>query len=161
VSADDPRCEAVLSSSGKIHDARGPARSQSSLDVLRRAAINHEKARGALRKRDPEEALSLWHGLVAGRWSLVDSFESDGRRFLVARENSPRLARRLALTPTELRVVQLVAVGHANKLVAYELGLSTCSVAMHLRRAMAKLGLQHRSDLSRVVMRALDAEAGS
>jgi hypothetical protein len=41
-------------------------------------------ARGRMSKRNPERALQLWRALVDGRWSLVDSFETDGRRYVVA-----------------------------------------------------------------------------
>jgi DNA-binding NarL/FixJ family response regulator len=46
--------------------------------------------------------------------------------------------------------VAFAALGHTNKLIAYELGLAVPTVAGHLRRAMDKLGLDSRSELIRV-----------
>jgi len=46
-------------------------------------ATDQGHARGALRKRDPEEALRLWQGLIRGRWTLIDWFDTDGRRFVL------------------------------------------------------------------------------
>src|SRR5262245_46600144 len=85
-------------------------------DTLRRAALEAERARGPARRRDATVALTCWKALVAGRWSLVDHFDSDGRHFLIAR----RARRRPPLTPRELEVARLAADGRANKLIAYD-----------------------------------------
>ena len=41
-------------------------------------------------------------------------------------------------------------LGHSNKLIAYELGLSLGSVSAYLASAMRKLGFDSRVDLVRV-----------
>jgi len=140
--------EAVLTPDGRVLDARNAAQSQHGRALLREAVARSEQARGALRRRDPVAALSLWQALVGGRWSLVDVFDRDGKRFVVARHNEPPVARRLALTAREAQVVELVARNHPPKLIVYQLGLTRESVATHLRRALAKLGLRHRAELS-------------
>jgi hypothetical protein len=37
--------------------------------------------------------LASWNALVAGRWSIVDAFDSDGRRLIVARASTSQPAR--------------------------------------------------------------------
>jgi DNA-binding CsgD family transcriptional regulator len=89
----------------------------------------------------------MWKGLVAGTWSLVERFESDGRRYLVAKRNAPDLGRRLRLSEGEARVVKLSALGHSQKYVAYALGLSQPMVSAHLASAMLKLRVRSRAEL--------------
>jgi DNA-binding NarL/FixJ family response regulator len=92
------------------------------------------------------DALSVWEALVAGRWSLVDHFDHGGRRYLVARRDD-RQRRRLRLAPREWQVVAYAATGHANKVIAYELALSTSTVATCLGRAARKMGAKSRVEL--------------
>jgi len=139
--------EAILAADGRVVHAEEPAKPSTAREALRRAARAIDRARGRLRRDDPAEALALWRGLVAGRWSLVDRFESDGRRFVVARRNDPHLPDPRALTLRERQVVSYVAMGHSNKLAAYSLGLSPSSIATHLSSAMRKLGLRTRVSL--------------
>jgi len=139
--------EAVLHPGGRVVHAEGPAAGADAREALRRAAIAIDRSRGPLRCRDRDGALAIWRGLVDGRWSLVDRFDRDGRRFLVAHRNDPRVRDPRALTLRERQVLGYVALGQANKLVAYTLGIAESSVATHLSSAMGKLGLRSRVDL--------------
>ncbi len=85
--------------------------------------------------------------MVAARWSFVDEFDRRGRRYFIAHANDPPLADRPELTRRERLVAEYAALGHANKFIAYELGLSASSVATYLKRAMTKLGLATRLEL--------------
>ncbi|HUB09556.1 MAG TPA: LuxR C-terminal-related transcriptional regulator [Myxococcales bacterium] len=151
--------EAVLSPGGALEHAIGSASSGSARALLREAAVARERARGQLRREAPEEAVEMWHALVAGRWSIVDRFDRDGRRFLIAHENEPVAMGPRALTARERQVVTQVAMGHSNKLVAYELGLSVGAVSAYLNGAMRKLGLDSRLDLARLVLAGARAAA--
>jgi DNA-binding NarL/FixJ family response regulator len=106
---------------------------------LREGVRAIERARGPLRRRDPREAIELWRGLVAGLWSLVDHFDSDGRRYLVAHRNDPRTPDPRGLTERERQIVAYADLGQSNKHIAYQLGLSPSTVAVHLARAREKL----------------------
>lgn len=139
--------EAVLAPDGTVLHAELPA--QGARDRLREAARAIDRAR--LSGTDPDEALELWSGLVDGRWSLVDRFESDGRRLLVARRNDPRRIDPRALTAMERAVLPYAAMGHPNKVIAYELGLSETSVANHVASVVEKLGLPSRAALASVL----------
>ena len=143
------RDEAVLDPNGRLLHAEGAARF--ARDELRRRAVAIDRARTKSRRADVDVALSLWRGLVAGRWSLVERFERDGRRLMIARKNPPRVRSALALTETEKRVVELLVFGQRQKYIAYTLGLSESVVSLHLQRATFKLGVRSRADLIAVV----------
>ncbi|MET0702248.1 MAG: AAA family ATPase [Mycobacterium sp.] len=53
-----------------------------------------------------------------------------------------------ALTPTELRVVDLIGTGHTNRSAAAELGVSPNTVNTHLRAVFRKLGVKSRVQLT-------------
>ena len=84
------------------------------------------------------------------RWSLVDHFDTDGKRFLLAMKNTPRVDRRADLTPRERRVAALAAMGNSDKEIAYMLGLSMPSVTSAVFRARAKLGAKSRGELAAI-----------
>ncbi|MHB8420568.1 MAG: response regulator transcription factor [Myxococcales bacterium] len=69
----------------------------------------------------------------------------------MAHENQPEAIGPRTLTERERQIVSHVAMGHSNKLVAYELGLSVGSVGAYLNRAMRKLGLRSRLELARLL----------
>ncbi len=138
--------EALLTTSGKTVHAEGHAKVAQSREALRVAALGIEKARGKLRRR-PEEAVVSWRALVAARWSLVDQFESDGKRYLVARANAPTADGPPTLTEREKQVLAYASLGHATKIIAYELGVSASTVRVLLHRAARKLGVTTREEL--------------
>jgi DNA-binding CsgD family transcriptional regulator len=142
--------EAVFEVSGKLAHAEGAARERDARSSLARAVAQLDRARGRLRRTAPEEALGLWRGLVEGRWSLVDTVESDGRRLILARRNEPRVRDPRALTGRERQVLAQVVMGRSNKYIAYSLGLSASTVATHLDSARRKLGAGSRRELIRM-----------
>jgi len=141
--------EAVLSPEGRVLHATGGATARSSRDVLRAAAMGMERARRAMR-RDPSEALRLWRELVAGRWTLVDHFDADGRHFLFAHVNPEAAASLRELSPRQVSVLRLVREGLAGKRVAGLLGISEGAVSQNLHQAMRKLRLRSLGSLLRV-----------
>jgi hypothetical protein len=139
---DDPAtADAILTPGGRVEHANAPATSRTARDSLRAGALAMGRARGPLRRRDPFEAVEVWRGMVAGVWSLVDHFDTDGRRYLVAHRNEPTTLDPRALTERERQIVAYADLGQSNKLIAYQLGLSTSTVAVLLGRARAKLSL--------------------
>jgi DNA-binding CsgD family transcriptional regulator len=142
---------AILSPSGRVEHAVEDARDSSAQSQLRRAALAVDRARSKLRREDPGQALELWQALVSGRWSLVDHHEHDGRRYLIARRNDPGVSDPRALSLRERQVAWYAALGHPNKLIGYELGISMSSVATHLKLASKKLGVRSRPELIALV----------
>jgi DNA-binding CsgD family transcriptional regulator len=65
-----------------------------------------------------------------------------------------------ALTPTELRVVDLIGTGHANRSAAGELGVSTNTVNTHLRAVFRKLDVKSRVQLT-IAYREYSTRGGS
>lgn len=116
-------------------------------ESLRAVAVAHDQARAG--GCDSDDALDLHGALVGGRWCLVDTFESEGKRYLIARHNTSASASGPGLSVRETQVAVLAAMGHALKRIAYELGVSESCVATYLRRALVKLRLPDRIALSR------------
>jgi hypothetical protein len=107
--ADAAPPEAIVGASGRIEHAEGAARSRAAMGALRDAARNIDRARTRRVRRTPE-ALDLWRALHAGRWSLIDTFERDGRRYYVARANEPAPHRRPSLDGLSERERQVVSL---------------------------------------------------
>lgn len=142
--------EAVVEPGGRVLHAEGVATHESAREALRHAAIHVDRVRTRAGAREAETALERWHALVSGRWSLVDSFESDGRRYLVARKNDPELQLPCELSQRERQIVAYAALGHPNKYIAYVLGLAPSTVSSHLVSAMKRLSVKSRAELARV-----------
>jgi DNA-binding CsgD family transcriptional regulator len=142
-----PDTDAVITPDGRVAHAAGEAQAGIVRERLGRAARSLERARSGLRRRDPDEALATWRGLVDGRWSLVDHWDSDGRRFMLARKNAPQARDPRALTEAEGAVVAFLAMGHAEKYVAYLLGVAASTVASHFASARRKLRVRSRQEL--------------
>lgn len=139
--------ESVLAPSGKVLHATGTAKASRARDSLVEAVTRRERARGRLRRVDADEAAQLWSVLVAGRWSIVDFVDRDGKRLLLARKNPVAGPDVLALTDDERDVVWLATHGHSRKYIAYELGISVSQVGRRLATAMRKLRVDSRRDL--------------
>jgi DNA-binding CsgD family transcriptional regulator len=137
--------EAILTPRGSLEHAERPA--AAARRVLAEAALAVDRARGKLRQRDPDAALEAWKGLVAGRWSLVDHIDTDGKRFLVARRNDPAVDGPGGLTLRERQVMASRSRGLSLKLIAYDLGLSIGAVSKTLGTGMAKLGIVADAEL--------------
>jgi DNA-binding CsgD family transcriptional regulator len=129
--------------------ARGDGARSRALGLMRDAAVAIDRATRRLPLRDAAEARRLWEALGDGRLIVVDEFERDGRRYLVtrARPGVRAPAPDVALTPRQREVAAYAALGHANKLIAYELGVSVSTVATHLMAAARKLHASSRAAL--------------
>lgn len=134
--------DAILSPAGKVMHAEPAA--QHRLPELQRAVRDSERARLA---RADLDTLAAWRVLVDGKWSLIDEIERDGRRILLAHANPVEVRDPRRLTRMERLVASYVAMGHSNKLVAYELGVAGSTVGLHLQAAARKLGVRTRVEL--------------
>jgi DNA-binding CsgD family transcriptional regulator len=130
-----------------VAHATGDARRADAANAMRQAARLVDKARGPLRRRDPDGALRLWQGLVRGKWTLVDWFDTDGRRFVVAKPNAPRIKDPRGLTEREAQVATYASLGETCKIIGYRLGLSPSYVSRLLKHAMRKLGVRSQAQL--------------
>jgi len=121
------------------------AAGESARGVLRAAVRSREQAQP---RREENAALALWRDLIAGRWSLVDRFDSDGKSFVVAHQSDPKLGDPRALTAREREIAEHVGLGRSNKEIGYELGLSIAAISNAVASASRKLGLRGRSELA-------------
>lgn len=107
--------------------------------TIERRARRRARARMAL-----EEAAGAFERIGARLWAerARDELSRVGGRTRQAESE---------LTPTERRVVQLAAEGLSNKEIASALFVTVHTIEVHLSHAYAKLGIQSRSQLSRVL----------
>ena len=131
----------------QVTEAVDDARLPGSLQALREAAIRMDRARGPLRKSDTEEALKIWWALLQGRWSMVEWFDTDQRRYILAVPNAPSVVDPRGLTQRESQVVAYAALGESSKLIAYRLGISRSRTSNALSSAMLKLGVKTQPQL--------------
>ncbi len=92
-------------------------------------------------------ARRLWQELMRGECSRVDSFQSDGRRFILIKRNDPRCVDPRHLTQRERDVLAHARFGESHKVVGYRLGLSASRVSALATSAMRKLGVKTRAEL--------------
>ena len=140
--------EAVLDPAGRVCHAVGAAESVNARKALRAAARRIDAARTREGRSDADWALASWDGLVGGRWSLIDRFEADGRRYLVALRNDPEVPNPRGLSRQEAQVAEFLALGHSEKQIAYALGVSASLISRRIRAGIRKLGLRSRAELA-------------
>lgn len=138
--------EAVMRPDGEVEHAKDATKSTGVRDRLRAAVQRSERARA--QRTDADAALDLWEGLVAGRWSLLDHFEADGRRHIVAVKNDPDLPDPRGLSMRERQVAEFFGLGRPVKEIAYILGLTASTVGNTLANAARKLGVDTKSELA-------------
>jgi DNA-binding NarL/FixJ family response regulator len=145
---ESPHVEAVLDPGGGEHDAKPAAQSRRIRGLLRRAVQRIERARTRAGRLDVSESLAAWQALVEGRWSLVDYFDSDGKRFVLALKNDPEHPDPRGLTHQQRQSAEFLGLGQSTKAIAYTLGISDAAVSKHLTAARLKLGLRSRAELA-------------
>lgn len=142
-----PAPAAILSPTGALLDATAGGHVVEAREELRRATLAFDEARTRKMRSDADLATKRWRPLLASRWSLVDDFDSDGKRFVVAVENAPPTRPpRKDLSEREHQVMTQAHLGHTDKEIAYELGLSASTVRVLLHRATRKLGASTRQE---------------
>lgn len=140
----------ALIENGKLVDARGSATSGSARDALIDATRRIEKARTKATRDDPEHVLELWRGLVSGRWSLVDQWDSDGRRYVAAYENAATIGKVQGFAAWELQALRMHLLRASGDEIAFALGVSPSTVERVLSSAAKRVGLRTRAELVRL-----------
>jgi DNA-binding NarL/FixJ family response regulator len=147
LSVDSTEVEAVLDSGGNLHHARGLAKNNEARAALREIVRRIERTRTSVGRANVDQSISCWEGLVSGRWSIIDRFDSDGRRFIVAVKNDPAHPDPRGLTIRERQVAEYVGLGCSSKEIAYTLGLSESTITNCTARTQDKLGMASRAEL--------------
>jgi DNA-binding NarL/FixJ family response regulator len=141
------RIEAIVGEQGQLLHAEGEAKAHDARSSLARAAERYRWAHGKARHEQAEPALEAHQCLVAGRWTLRERSEDDGKASLHAYPNQPMASGPRALSVRERQVASLAALGRSNKLIAYELGLAHSTVRVLIARAGQKIGAHSRAEL--------------
>ncbi len=137
-------------------------RTQSLPPVQHRPDIDQEIAR--LLEQLYKLASSTEHGQaiqhrsgvrIAGNFPESDQFvlqvETSEASYTLVRQ--PRDSEeRMALSPREQEIVQLVSSGHPNKAIARQLAISQHTVNTHVRRIFDKLGVNSRAEMVAYVL---------
>ncbi len=119
----------VVSASQSIHDAR--------------SAVENGAMGFVSKASSSEELLEAIDTVLAG-----DPFLPKEWRETLAggkEESSSSIARRAGITGRQLEILHLLAQGYANKMIAYELGLSEATVKVHLREVFKTLKVTNRT----------------
>jgi len=139
-------CDAVLDPSGRLLEARGSARSPGVRERLRCAVLARERSRD-WRALGEVESLERWGELVGGGWLLVDHFESNGRRYVLAVRSDQDSADLRTLSRSEALALEGAALGQPYKAMAAQLDVSLARVHQLVATGLAKLGLADAADL--------------
>lgn len=119
--------------------------------MLRDAALTLDQAHRNLGRIDTERAVLVWEGLLRGRVSLVDWFDSNGRRFVLVRLNPAPRSGGCGLTDREYQVAMGAALGESSKVTGYRLDISPSRVSALLKGSMRKLGVKTKAQLVMMV----------
>ncbi|MBW4443611.1 MAG: response regulator transcription factor [Plectolyngbya sp. WJT66-NPBG17] len=94
---------------------------------------------------EPEELVAQVESSLKQASRLIQHKDSKGG------DNAPKIQVPfdVELTPTELRVVQFVARGMANREIAEELNVSQRTIESHVSNMLGKTGLHNRTELAR------------
>jgi DNA-binding NarL/FixJ family response regulator len=135
--------EALFDPDGRCVNAQGMAEPASARESLRDAVARMERVRGERSTGDADAR----DALLDGRWSLVDRFDSDGRRFVVAYRNPAGVLDPRRLSRRERDVAARIAQGASQTSVGMELGISASTVASVASTVVKKLGLRSAREL--------------
>lgn len=140
--------EAVFQPDGRLLHARHGTTAHDAQARLRAAVLHIDRARSRPGRLQGEASLNAWTALLDGRWSLVDHFEADGRRFVVALRNDPEHPDPRGLSQRERQVADSLGRGQSIQATAYALGLSPSAIVKAADQAQGKLGLGSRVALA-------------
>jgi DNA-binding NarL/FixJ family response regulator len=101
----------------------------------------------------PSLPAELWAALARAELTVVDDFVLDGRRYLRVRPTRRDSGLQRRLSRRETQVLEAVARGHANKHIAFDLGVSESTVSAYVRRVSRKLCATSRVGLVRAYRR--------
>ncbi|HEX8111454.1 MAG TPA: LuxR C-terminal-related transcriptional regulator [Kofleriaceae bacterium] len=115
------------------------------LASLRRAVLARERAR--LTRTDPGEAVELLDGALH-RYALIDHFETDGKRFVIACAPCDAASPVDKLSPRLRQIANLlVTTGKSRKELAEQLGISIHTLDTEVKALYRRLNVRSRSEL--------------
>ena len=110
--------------------------------ICQRPSLEKESSRSKMNLADANASVVGELTIKRNRYMVIQNQE-DNRLKEIKRTVSPSNL----LTRKELQIVNLVAQGKVNKQIADQLRISEWTVATHLRRIFAKLGVKKRTEM--------------
>ena len=95
-----------------------------------------------LKEMEPEDLCASLKRAVGGAYVIDDAVSSSVLRSVATKQRPP--ASYANLTAREVEVLDLLAEGHCNKIIARELCISLGTVKIHVKHVLAKLSLHSR-----------------
>jgi len=114
-------------------------------------AVRAGAAAYLLKDVQPQELVGAIRTVQAGESELHPA--AAARVLAELADGGPRGEPRAALTPRELEVLELIARGLPNKLIARELGVAEKTVKTHVSNLLGKLGLTDRTQAALYAVR--------
>lgn len=98
-----------------------------------------------LKDMDPEELVSALHKIVEGETIVAPQLAGTLARALQGKsEESEQKTPLSDLTPRELEILEHLAIGQSNKVIARELGITDGTVKLHVKSVLRKLNVRSR-----------------
>jgi DNA-binding CsgD family transcriptional regulator len=111
---------------------------------------------GSLRPGFPSDKDRLLVTTAAGNLTIalnhLLSMSSEGAPTDHRKEIAKAVARLDKLSPRARQILEALASGHTNKVIAYDLGISERTVEVHRARMMKQLGVHHLSEAIRLAL---------
>lgn len=85
-------------------------------------------------------------------FNLLQSSSSQSVSTDRSKEVADAVARVKELSPRGRQILEALTSGHANKVIAYDLGISERTVEVHRARMMKQLGVHHLSEAIRIAL---------
>jgi DNA-binding CsgD family transcriptional regulator len=109
--------------------------------------VSVELARQIAEQLSAREFFDRRDGVSIPAGELVFEVDLGGQTYLLTCRPRPRPLASLGLSPREKEIVRLVARGLPNKAIARVLDISLWTVATHVRRVFAKVGVSSRAEM--------------
>ena len=88
---------------------------------------------------------------MTAHFALNTSTAADGHRAPVTSNVRWPINLTERMTPRQLEIMLMLAEGKVNKQIAYDLGVSTATVKVHIRNAITRLGAKNRMNAVAIV----------
>lgn len=98
-----------------------------------------------LKDMDPEELVAALHDIVKGETVVAPQLAGTLARALQGGSEEAEIKTPLSdLTPRETEIIEHLAIGQSNKVIARELGITDGTVKLHVKAILRKLGVSSR-----------------
>jgi two-component system nitrate/nitrite response regulator NarL len=98
-----------------------------------------------LKDMDPEELVAALHKIVEGETIVAPQLAGTLARALQGKSDESEQKTPLSdLTPRELEILEHLAIGQSNKVIARELGITDGTVKLHVKSVLRKLNVRSR-----------------